>query len=364
MIILLIILQEKEKKNKNININQEKEEIEEKAKDIIIDEEKVNGEKIDDDCNNDDNSDLNKNNNDIFPNKDISKIINNNIININFINYDIHDTHSENNVINYIKKKRKKKKRKKKQKKTDSNDNNLINQIPLKGKIFRKETNQYLKNITKINFCDDKSSKSQIDNKKIEINKDIFNIMNYTLDSQVNKKELNNIPYTQALRIDKRNYIEIFLSVLANEIDIISIFYYRNQYNQLSIEISTYVFELCLDLTLNCFLYTDDVVSEKYHNNGSIGFFTSLTLSFMSNIFSSIIAYFISKLVDYSELLEFILKDSIKQKEYFLNIIKFRKYLTLKLMGYYIVQNIFNFFMCYYLVIFVLFIIKHKEVLC
>ena len=176
--------------------------------------------------------------------------------------------------------------------------------------------------------------------------------MEYTIDNQVDKKELNNITYTQALRIDKRNYIQIFLSVLAKEIDIINIFYYRNQNEHISIVLSTYIFELCLDLTLNCFLYTDDVVSEKYHNNGSIGFFTSLSLSFMSNIFSSIIAYIVKKLVDYSEILEFILKDSIRQEEYYFNIIKFRKYLILKLIVFYLIQIILNLFMCYYLMIF------------
>ena len=316
-------------------------------------EEKVNNEIIDNNFNKNIINNIN-NNNHILGNN-MNSILNNNIININFINNNIHDPITENKEKKFGKKKfrKKKKKRKKMSEKLDSYDNNnLINQIQLKGKIFRKESSQYFNNISKINFYKDKLSEYRIDSKKNEINKDFFNIANYTLDSQVNKKELNNIPYTQALRIDKRNYIEIFLSVIANEIDIISIFYYKNPFNQLSIVISTYVFELCLDLTLNCFLYTDDVVSEKYHNDGSIGFFTSLTLSFMSNIFSSIIAYFISKLVDYSEILEFILKDSAQKEEYFLNIIKFRKFLSLKLSGYYIAQIAFNFAMCYYLMIF------------
>ena len=72
----------------------------------------------------------------------------------------------------------------------------------------------------------------------------------------------------------------------------------------------------------------------------------------MSNIFSSVIAYFVSKLIEYSDILEFILKDSVTKDEYFLKIIKFRKYLILKLIIYYIVQIIFNFVMCYYLFIF------------
>ena len=60
------------------------------------------------------------------------------------------------------------------------------------------------------------------------------------------------------------------------------------------------------------------MVSEKYHNNGS--------LELASNIISSIITYFIKKLVEYSDLLDVIIRDITLKKYYFINIIKFRKY--------------------------------------
>ena len=168
----------------------------------------------------------------------------------------------------------------------------------------------------------------------------------------MDKKELNNVPFTQALRIDKRNYAQMFWSVLAHEIQIIEIFYYKNVYTHLSITLSIYIFELCLDLTLNCILYTDDVVSEKYNNNGSIGFFTSLSLSFMSNIFASIIAFIVAKLGNYADVFEYIIKDTVKKSNYFLNMKKFKKYLGLKLSSFFVIQIIINLCMCYYLMIF------------
>ena len=171
-------------------------------------------------------------------------------------------------------------------------------------------------------------------------------------ESSIEKKELNEVTYDQAMRLDTRPIHHIFLYVLANKIDIIDMFFYSNPYVHLSISITLYIFSFLLDVTLNCFLYTDDAVSEKYHNNGHLETATSFLLSFMSNIFSSIIAYFVSKLIEYSDILEFILKDSVTKDEYFLKIIKFRKYLILKLIIYYIVQIIFNFVMCYYLFIF------------
>ena len=186
----------------------------------------------------------------------------------------------------------------------------------------------------------------------IEMLNERFNIMRFTHDNEVDQKDLNTVPYTQAIRIDHRNYFQMLFSVLAHEIQIIDIFYYRSRFNHLSIALSIYIFESCLDLTLNCILYTDDVVSEKYKNNGSIEFFSSLSLSFISNIIASLIAFIIGKLANYADVLEFIVKDSALQRDYLLNIVKFKKYLNIKMSGFFLVELIINFGMCYYLMIF------------
>ena len=72
----------------------------------------------------------------------------------------------------------------------------------------------------------------------------------------------------------------------------------------------------------------------------------------MSNIFAGIIAYIVGKLADYSEFLELIIRDVVFRKEYFLNIVKFKKYLIIKLTFFYLLQMIISFGMCYYLMIF------------
>lgn len=143
----------------------------------------------------------------------------------------------------------------------------------------------------------------------------------------------------------------MFLSILANEIKIISIFYYKNQLVHLSLTTSIYLFESLLDLTINCFLYTDDYVSEKY-KNGNLKFITSILLSLMSNIFSSIITYYVVGLVEFTELLEMIMNQIVNKKYYFYNISKFKKYLSIKLAIFYSLQNLLYLFMCYYLTIF------------
>ena len=274
-------------------------------------------------------------------NINIINIENNNIRNTNIVagpnlnNDDINIYNLEREKMKqksvYILTKKKKKKKKSIKIKTKykiSLKNNNINNIL---------SNDDLKNIPYINKNDQK---------------DVYDFVNYMVDKHINKKELNTVPFTQALRIDKRSFWEIFLSVLAHEIDIVDIFYYKNSLTHISINLSIYVFELCLDLTLNCLLYTDDVVSEKYNNNGSITFFTSLSLSFMSNILASIIAYVIGKLAEYGEIMELLLKDVVIKKQYFLNMIKFKKYLKLKISAFFIIQGLINFGMFYYLMIF------------
>ena len=44
-------------------------------------------------------------------------------------------------------------------------------------------------------------------------------------DDDVEKRELNNIPYRQALRIDKRSLFQIFISVITNEIDLLNLYF-------------------------------------------------------------------------------------------------------------------------------------------
>ena len=116
--------------------------------------------------------------------------------------------------------------------------------------------------------------------------------------------------------------------------------------------ISFYLLVFLLDVTSNCFFYTDDVVSEKYHNGGSLEMFTSLSLSFASNIISSIIIYYLKKLGEYSDFLDNIIRNISRKKYYFINIIKFRKYLKIRLSLFYIIQYIMCILMTYYITIF------------
>ena len=99
-------------------------------------------------------------------------------------------------------------------------------------------------------------------------------------------------------------------------------------------------------------LYSDDVVSQKYHNNGSLDFITSITLSVSSNIISSVIIWLIKKLTNYHEFLQSIIKE-IKNEKYFLFLFK-RVYTSLKfkIITYFIISFLISIGITYYLFIF------------
>ena len=288
---------------------------------------------------------------------------------------EIKSKYSKNNKNTKNTKKTKNSKRKKK--KTDSDDENesvkkskfYLKKMPLKKppkennrmklKADKRETIETL--VTKEEDFQHKMNNFNYVYKPIgfryitEEEKKILNT-NYKdliiINDNVDRKELNNVPFSQALRIDNRSFFQIFLSVIAHKIEIISIFYYRSETMHISLSISIYIFSLLLDLTLNCFLYSDDVVSEKYHNDGKLEFATSFILSLMSNIFSAIIVYIIGNLTEFFDILGIIIRDVSDISHYYENIKKFKKIMGMKLTIFFIIQYIMIIFMVYYLSVF------------
>ena len=171
-------------------------------------------------------------------------------------------------------------------------------------------------------------------------------------DEVIEENEMNDIPFRQALRIDKRSLFQIFVSVITKEIGLLNLYFHRNKYSHFSLTLSIYLLESLLDLTLNFFLYSDDVVSEKYNNNGQLSTITSLTLSVMSNIVSSLIIFIISKLANYIEIIEEILKYVQYEKVYLMNLIRLLKYIKIRLGIFFFFELILSLLMTYYLFIF------------
>ena len=136
------------------------------------------------------------------------------------------------------------------------------------------------------------------------------------------------------------------------KIEIINILFYPEEFTNRTLLLSAYLLDFLFNYFMNALLYSDDVVSQKYHNNGNLDFITSLSLSLISNIVTSIISYTITKLTNYHEFLQLLIKE-VQNEQYFL--LFFKKIYTslkIKIMIYFLFNLVLCLGITYYLLIF------------
>ena len=163
------------------------------------------------------------------------------------------------------------------------------------------------------------------------------------------------MPYSQAVRKDKRNIFQIFLSVTFIKVDLINLFIGDEKFKE--ILICEYITSLCNNFFFNALLYSDEIVTHKYHNNGKLGFVITITIALSSNILTSIIAYF----MEISELLEERLEQIIEiknEKEYLNLLTKLLKRFNLKIFINFILRILI---ICIYFLYITIFCIIYKK---
>ena len=177
----------------------------------------------------------------------------------------------------------------------------------------------------------------QIDNKKEEEQE------------QVIIEDFNELPFSQAIILDKRNIFQIYKSIIIAKLELIQLFIGEAKIKIL--KVSEYILSLLINFFFNTLLYSDEVVSNKYHNNGQLDFIVTIIISLLSNIITSIICYFIQHSDGIEERLGYIME--VKNKNFYLmNINIFFKYLKLKIILFFISEIIIICGCFYYIVIF------------
>ena len=112
-----------------------------------------------------------------------------------------------------------------------------------------------------------------------------------------------------------------------------------------------YILSLLINFFFNTLLYSDEVVSKKYHNNGKLDFIVTLTLSLLSNIITSIICYYMKYSKDVEERFDRIME--IKNEIHFVrNINQYFRFLKIKFICFLISEIIIISACDYYIVIF------------
>ena len=168
-------------------------------------------------------------------------------------------------------------------------------------------------------------------------------------DDQTKEGNLNELPFTLAIQKDNRSAPQIFVSILIEKIEFVHLII--GNHNIKVILIFEYILSSLIDFLINTLLYSDDIVSQKYHNNGKLDFVVTLLLSILSNIITS----FICNILSFSDGIEEILEEIIqikKENAYLFAVNKFMKILKVKVFLSFVIQILFISFFFYYVVIF------------
>ena len=175
--------------------------------------------------------------------------------------------------------------------------------------ILNKKKHSKKKSRMTINYQNKLSDKKLLENNKIhstykfsEINlenqskenKDL-NIKNEGIEpkEKLDNFELNNLEYDLAIKLDKRDFLETYWSILKREHLIFFTFFVRNDYNIIYVKFSRFIFLVCTDMALNVFFFADETMHKMLLDYGKYNFVQQIPQIIYSTIVSQLIEVFL-----------------------------------------------------------------------
>ena len=169
--------------------------------------------------------------------------------------------------------------------------------------------------------------------------------------SQTNS-DIQDLSYEEAVIYDKRSFLRIYWSFLKESQIILGTFFTDNNLDLFVIKLSFLVFTFQISFFLNALFYTDEYISNAYHNNGVLDFISGLAKSFYS-FFATLITTNLLRMLSSSknELMRVIRRNCRFQN--YINIINIKlTKLRKKLVVYFILVFLFGTFFLYYVAAF------------
>ena len=161
--------------------------------------------------------------------------------------------------------------------------------------------------------------------------------------------DLQNIDYEQAIIYDKRNYLRIYWAYLVQSQIILGTFCTENHLTLFVIKLSFLVCTFQISFFLNAFFYTDEYISNAYHNDGVLDFFSGLPKSIYSLLATIAITNILNILSNSKNELMMIIQEKREHKNY-LHIINIKlKKLRNKLIIYFILVFLLGALFLYYI---------------
>ena len=125
-----------------------------------------------------------------------------------------------------------------------------------------------------------------------EKNKNIKEILEYR------DFELNSLEYQEAIKIDKRGYVQFYVSLLRMNHPFIFAFFQNKDLNSRIIKIFLFFFFFGLNLVVNALFFTDGTIHKIYQDKGDFNFIYQIP----NIIYSSLLSYVINALIKYLSL--------------------------------------------------------------
>ena len=143
----------------------------------------------------------------------------------------------------------------------------------------------------------------KIDNSEGKLIKENY-YRNITLDSNkkifYNDNEMNSLDYKEAKELDKRTYMQYYISLLKTKHLLLFTFYYSGDYNSRIIKIYIFFFTIQIEYTINAMFYTDVVMHKIYEEEGYFDFIYQIP----QMIYSSLISIILNNLINFLGLYE------------------------------------------------------------
>ena len=193
----------------------------------------------------------------------------------------------------------------------NDNQTNNINSFQIKNKLEKSNPNKINKLSLKKALNNKKRKKSQklkcqtiIDNSEIKNAKDQSNMVSKTTvvignieidQSKLIDSEINLLEYKKALKLDHRNYLEYYISLLRTKH--ILLFSFNNKdYNSTIIKIYIFFFTFYINFSISALFYTKLEINKIYQDEGTFDFVYQIPKMLYSSLISMILISLIKML--------------------------------------------------------------------
>ena len=158
--------------------------------------------------------------------------------------------------------------------------------------------------------------------------------------------------YEEAIIYDKRSYLRMYWGFLIDTQIILGTFCTENYLNLFVIKLSFFVCTFQISFFLNALFYTDEYISDAYHNDGVLDFFAGLPKAIYSFVAALITTNLLKMLSNSKSELTKVIQQKAKYNNYMMIINNKLAKLRNKLIIYFILVFLLETFFLYYVTTF------------